>query len=231
MKIGVFTDSHYSSQALTCGNRYNNKSLIKIRQAYDFFEKEKCDLVVCLGDLIDKEDSHEKEMENLKNVAKVIKGSTLQTICIMGNHDAFAFAQEEFYKILGLNKPESMEMNGKTFLFIDACYYKNGKPYMPGYSDWTNTFYPHTEALKDKLANAMGDVYIFIHQNLDPAIRQDHCVHNADNINEILSLSGKVKAVYQGHYHPGNKSVHNGIKYITFPAMCENELAYYIEEL
>ena len=43
MKIGLYTDSHYSSQEVTCGCRYNSRSLDKIRVAYDFFERSGCD--------------------------------------------------------------------------------------------------------------------------------------------------------------------------------------------
>ena len=231
MKLGIFTDSHYSSQEITCGNRYNSKSLEKIKQAYHFFEEEKCDLVVCLGDLIDKETSHEKETKNLTEIAKVINESPLKSICLMGNHDAFAFTQNEFYEILGHNYPENIEINGKTLIFIDACYLKNGNHYMPGDSDWTDTFYPHTQDLKKQLDEATGDVYIFIHQNIDPNIREDHRLYNSEEINLILQKSEKIKAVYQGHYHPGTQSIHSRIKYITFPAMCENEFSYFIEEI
>lgn len=34
MKIGFITVPHYASQDVTCGNRYNNKSLVKIKEAY-----------------------------------------------------------------------------------------------------------------------------------------------------------------------------------------------------
>ena len=73
MKLGIFTDSHYSSQEITCGNRYNSRSLEKIKQAYCYFEEEKCDLVICLGDLTDKESTHEKEVENLSKIAQLIR--------------------------------------------------------------------------------------------------------------------------------------------------------------
>ena len=33
MKIGLWTDSHYSTALLTCGKRYNSASLEKIRKA------------------------------------------------------------------------------------------------------------------------------------------------------------------------------------------------------
>lgn len=228
MKIGIFTDSHYSTQEITCGKRFNSKSLEKIRQAYDFFESEKCDLAVCLGDLIDKEDSHKKETENLKAVAGVINKSPIKTVCLMGNHDAFAFTKAEFYETLKISEPDSIETDGKKLLFLDACYFKNGNHYLPGDSDWTDTFYPYAEDLKQQIDEAAGEVYIFVHQNLDPNIRENHRLYNFEEINRILQASGKVKAVYQGHYHPGAESNHNDIKYFTFPAMCENENAYYI---
>lgn len=231
MKIGIFTDSHYSTQEITCGKRFNSISLEKIRQAYDFFEFEKCDLAVCLGDLIDKEDCHKKETENLKAVAGVINKSPIKTVCLMGNHDAFAFTKAEFYEILKIPAPDNIEKDGKKLLFLDACYFKGGKHYMPGDTDWTDTFYPYSEELKKQIDEAAGDVYIFIHQNLDPNIRENHRLYNYEKINHILQISGKVKAVYQGHYHPGTKSRHNNIEYYTFPAMCENENARYILNL
>lgn len=228
MKIGIFTDAHYSSQAVTCGNRYNSKSLEKIRQAYNFFQSEKCDLIVCLGDLTDTEVSHEKEMENLKEIANVINTCPIKSICLMGNHDAFALTNAEFYEILAHSKPEHIKTQGKNLLFLDACYFKNGNHYLPGDTDWTDTFYPHIKDLKKQIVEATGDVYIFIHQNLDPNIREDHRLFNSEEINRIFRESGKVKAVYQGHYHPGMRSTHNDIEYIAFPAMCENENAYFI---
>ncbi len=231
MRLGIFTDSHYSSQEVTCGNRYNNKSLIKIQQAYRYFEQNKCDLVICLGDLIDKEPSHEKEVENLKEVANIIKESPIKTVCLMGNHDAFAFTEVEFYAILGDCKPEPIKVANKKLLFLDACCFKNGNHYLPGDSDWKDTFYPYVDDLKKQINEASGDVYIFMHQNIDPNIREDHRLHNYETINNILMQSGKVKTAYQGHYHKGNKSIHNGIQYVTFPAMCENEKAYFVEEL
>ena len=70
-----------------------------------------------------------------------------------------------------------------------------------------------------------------MHQNIDPDIHESHRLSNSEIIREIIEKSGKVKTVYQGHYHAGEKSRHNGIDYITFPAMCQNEKAYYILDI
>lgn len=231
MKIGIFADSHYSSREVTCGSRYNSLSLSKIEKAYEAFAAEKCDLIICLGDLTDKDDSHAVEVENLKRCSKVINSASVETVCVMGNHDGFDFKKEEFYGILGEDTiPKTKCMDGKTLLFLDACYFKNGDHYQPGDSDWTDTFYPYEDALAKEL-KAHKEVYVFMHQNIDENIPEDHCLSNARQIRRILEASGNVKAVYQGHYHPGYESMKNGIIYRTFPAMCEIEKGYFVLEI
>ena len=231
MKIGIFTDSHYSSQEITNGNRYNSRSLEKIQKAYRAFEDQKCDMVICLGDLIDQEGSHAQEVENLKKVAQVINASPIPTIFVMGNHDAFSFEPKEFYSIVGKSAPADMLIENKNLIFLDACYFNTGAHYMPGDSDWTDCYYPHTAELEQKLANLDCDTYIFLHQNIDPAVLANHRPSNADTIFRMIEACGKVKAVYQGHYHPGKRSEYNGIPYVAFPAMCENEDAYFTIEI
>lgn len=232
MKLGFFTDSHYSSQEVTCGNRYNNQSLRKIRQAYEAFAAAKCDLVISLGDLIDKEHDHAKETENLRQVAQLINSFPIPSICLMGNHDAFCLTVEEFYEILGQqNAPQNRIVDGKQLVFLDACYFKSGQHYQPGDEDWTDTFYPFETQLEETIAGYHGESIVFVHQNLDPSVMENHCLFNAAKIRNILESSGKVKHVFQGHYHEGNEAQVNGIQYTTFPAMCQRENAYFIVEL
>ena len=88
MKLGIFTDAHYSSAPLTCGRRYNNQSLRKIKEAYAYFADEGCDLIVFLGDLSDPEDTREQEFGNLEDIAAIMHGTPIPTVCLIGNHDA-----------------------------------------------------------------------------------------------------------------------------------------------
>ena len=230
MKIGLFSDAHYSSAALTCERRYNNKSLGKIEQAYRFFEREGCALAVCLGDLIDTEATVEQEKENLARVGQVIRQSTVPTVCLMGNHDAFVLERAEFYEILGLSPVEELHLDGRRLLFLDTCYFKDGRHYAPGDSDWTDCFLPDAESLRARLAQR-GDTYLFLHQNIDPAVMENHRLGNADHVFSVIRESGRVKAVFQGHFHPGCRSEYDGISYITLPAMCESEDAYFVMEI
>lgn len=227
MKLGIFTDSHYSSTEVTCGNRYNSRSLVKIREACGWFLQEKCDRIICLGDLIDHEPEHSREAENLKQIAEVFRACPVPVTVVMGNHDGFSFTREEFYGILGEECRPADFYSGKTSLiFADACFFHSGKPYGPGDSDWTDTCLPDPAEFRRRVEQAPGNVYVFLHQNLDPTVESHHILSNAAEVRQILENSSRVRAVYQGHYHPGKESEVNGIRYITFQAMCSNESSY-----
>ncbi len=232
MKIGIFTDSHYSSRKPITIGRDRSRSLQKIKETYEVFEKEKCDLAICLGDLTDEDDTYEKEVENLRKISEVMKNSSVPTMCVMGNHDAFVFTVDDFYKLLGEEfRPENKTFDDVNLVFVDACYFKSGEHYMPGDSDWRDTFYPHTKELKEHLSTLEGKTYVFMHQNIDPGCDVSHRLANDEEIRGILENSGSVKTVYQGHYHCGNRNEVNGIRYVTHIAMCSNEDAYIIDEI
>ena len=73
--------------------------------------------------------------------------------------------------------------------------------------------------------------YIFMHQNIDRQIPPSHRLFNADNLLKIIEESGKVKTVFQGHYHKGYRSECGGVKYIALPATCENDDAIFIFDI
>ena len=232
MKLGIFTDSHFSSAELSCGNRYNSEALNRISVALDCFNQQNCDMIICLGDLTDTETEHKREVENLKKLSELFSKCDIPIYVLMGNHDAFAFNVDEFYDVLGeKHRPHNLYAESCNLIFLDACYFENGNHYKRGDSDWTDTFLKDTEALQTSLNKASGNTYIFVHQNIDSSIREDHRISNDVYVRSILERSGKVKTVFQGHYHPGNDSELNGIKYTTFPALCENEAAYYMVEI
>jgi len=230
MKIGIYSDPHYSSQEITCGNRYNRRSLDKMRAAYADFEAAGCDLIVCLGDLTDTEDTREQEIKNMGEIAALFVACPIPTLCVMGNHDAYVFEPDEFYALLGGCEPLDRVEEGKTLLFLSANYNPDGTPYHPHAFHWDKCYIP-TEGLAQRLAAAEGDVYVFLHQNIDAACPADHRPANADAVQDILAAAGNVKAVYQGHFHWGAETVKDGMRYVTLPAMCCYENTHRIVEI
>ena len=230
MKIGLYSDPHYSSQEITGGNRYNSKSLAKMTAAYEDFKAAGCDLIVCLGDLTDTEDTTERAVANMKELAALFDSCSIPTVCVMGNHDAYVFEPEEFSALLGGYEPLDFLDGDKTLLFLSANHNPDGTPYHPHAFHWDQCYLP-TEGLAERIADAPGDVYVFLHQNLDSACPTDHRPINADQVHRILADSGKVKAVYQGHFHWGQDTVKDGIHYVTLPAMCCYDNTHKIIEL
>ncbi len=230
MKIGIYTDPHYSSQELTGGNRYNSRSLDKMKTAYRDFQAAGCERIVCLGDLTDTDESREREVDNMRQIAALFAACPIPTTVVMGNHDAYVFEPAEFYALLGGCEPRDYSGEGKTLLFLNANHNPDGSPYHPHAFRWDECYLP-TEGLRERLDAARGDVYVFLHQNLDAACPADHRPRNAEEVCRILADSGKVKAVYQGHFHWGADTQRDGIRYVTLPATCCYEDTHRIIEI
>lgn len=233
MKIGLFADPHYSTRNTACQTRRPSLSYGKAAEAVEAFRNTK-DLrfIVCLGDLIDSDCSREQEEKNLAAIGALITSSGVPCYCCMGNHDAFIFSKEEFARISGLmTAPCSFSYENKLFILLDACYHSDGSAYSSQKADWTDSFIPdeQIEWLKIILQNSPAkEVYLFVHQNLDPTVEKHHIIKNASVIREILENDGRVKTVYQGHYHPGKMTDYNNIRYVTLKAMCEGTDNSYI---
>ncbi len=228
MKIGVFADAHYSSQALTCGKRHNRLSLGKLRDGYAFFSAQGCALCVSLGDLIDKNGSHAEDVRRLEEVRDVIAASGIETLCVMGNHDAFTFCREEYYGILGGCEPAPRTADGVRLIFADTCWFANGARYTPAGGDWTDCFLPDETGFFSALAGIETEGMVFLHHNIDPAVPENHRLFNAGALFRGICDCGKVKTVFQGHYHPGLRSEYGAVRCITLPAVCENENAFFV---
>ena len=228
MKIGLFADAHYSFAELTCGKRRNRQSLGKLKEAYAFFAAQGCGLCVSLGDLIDINDSHAEDLSRLMEVRDVIAAAGIETVCLMGNHDAFTFEKEEYYGILGGCRPADRTVDGLRLLFLDTCYFKSGARYTPAGGDWRDCFLPEEGAFLASLAESEAPAAVFLHHNIDPAVPADHRLYNADALFAGINRSKKVPAVFQGHYHPGMRSRYGDVRYVTLPAVCENENAFFV---
>ncbi len=229
MKIGMFSDSHYSDKAVSCNTRRPSMSYGKIREAMETFADAGCELVICLGDLVDCCDTIEEDRAKVDEVSEMISSYGLPFYCLMGNHDYQNFDREEFSQRVSY-PPFFVRFGELTLIFPDANYMDDGTPegviYIKDAIDWTNAYLPADQCGKLRQVLAHEETvhaHVFLHQNLDPAVEGHHVIRNAGEIREIIRESGKVRGVYQGHFHPGHESTIDGIPYITLPAMCEGE--------
>ncbi|MBC7808382.1 MAG: metallophosphoesterase [Akkermansiaceae bacterium] len=225
LKVALITDVHYAD-ADTKGTRYYRESLGKMREAVSRLNREKVDVAVALGDLIDTPTPPNvaKETGFLRTITGEFGKLNAPRHFVLGNHCVSGLTKEQF--LTGCEQPRSwysFDKGGVHCVILDACFRADGVAYAPGGFKWTDTDIPAPERewLEKDLQSAKGQVLVFVHQRLDAPENVDYLIHSAPAVRTILEKSGKVLAVFQGHSHKNELQMINEIPYLTMAAMIE----------
>ena len=84
MKLALFTDPHYCDKEVTCRTRRPILSYGKIREAMETFVREGVDFVLCLGDIIDKCDDPQTNVDKTKEIARLQSGEVITQVSLNG---------------------------------------------------------------------------------------------------------------------------------------------------
>lgn len=221
VRAGLMTDLHYADKAPAI-NRYYREALAKLDEAVNHFNQTKPTFVVELGDLIDRADSVELEIEWLTTMEQHYARLQMSRHYVLGNHCVDTLTKQEFAAhTQASGGHSSFEQAGVTFLILDACFRSDGTPYQRKNFTWKDSNLPPAELawLEAALARASGPVVVFAHQRLD--MDTAHAVCNAAQVRSLLEKSRKVLAVFQGHSHKNDYQQINRIHYVTLVAMIE----------
>lgn len=168
---------------------------------------------------------------------------------VFGNHDTDQLSKEDYLAhISNTGIPAgasyySFNQGGVHFIVLDASFKADssaysGIPNTPGAGYlWSDANVPAAELswLKADLSANKLPVIVLGHQFLNPAEQVDplfdpaHTIKNAADVRAILENSGKVLAVFAGHYHDGGYQEVNGIAYIGLQANTAygNDVSYH----
>jgi alkaline phosphatase len=221
LRIGLVTDLHYADKPPLI-HRYYRETVPKFAEAAKQFRRDRTDLVIELGDLIDVGDSLEIEQAYLRRIAKDFRATPGQHHYVLGNHCVWRLTKPEFLGIVGQKRSfYSFDLKGCHFVVLDACFRSDGQPYGRGNFQWTDANIPPAEAewLRSDLQRTPRKTLVFVHQRLD--VEPPYGVKNAPAIRNILEESGKVLTVLQGHYHLNGYKEIGGVHYVTLAAMVE----------
>ncbi len=224
MKLGIFADPHWCGQDVLCKTRRPRLSLAKMQAASEAFAKAGVDLILCMGDLVDPEETHEAEIFHLKTAFTLFQSTEAPFLLVPGNHDYHVFGAGEMEELVGFRiPPYRIDVGGVRLIILDANYRSNGRRYDIAGVEWRDTNLPQEQLdfLQGALHTSSLPCVVAVHEVLDPTVRQDHVIRNAEAARSIIRKNGKVRLVLQGHYHAGADSLINGIPYLTVPAMCE----------
>jgi predicted phosphodiesterase len=224
-KVGILTDCHYADRN-PAGSRVYRESLGKVREAVDFFNKEKAQVVAQLGDFIDAAPNVESEIGHLKAIEAEFERFEKQRAYVLGNHCVYTLTKEEFIDNCGMPAAHySFDAGGYHFVVLDACYRSDGVPYGRKNYSWKDANVPKEELewLKGDLAATKLPTVVLAHQRLDQPPSSSHAVKNAAEVRKVLEESERVKIVFQGHAHVNDHKLIGDIHYCTMIAVVEGK--------
>ncbi len=226
--FGWVTDIHYA-HAPVKWDRYFAESKDKLKEAVQLYNQLKLDFAIETGDFKDEdpEPERQKTLRYLEEIEEVFAGFKGPRYHVLGNHDVDSISKSDFLSMVvnsGIDTSRSYYSyvaNNWRFIVLDACFRQDGVAYDTNNFDWFDTAIPKEQLswLEQELKNSTEPVCVFIHQPLDGEGKL--FVHNASEVRELLEMSGKVVAVFQGHRHEGGYQLLNGIHYITQKAMVD----------
>jgi UDP-2,3-diacylglucosamine pyrophosphatase LpxH len=176
--------------------------------------------LVVMGDLIDA-DSTPNALRLLREVSALCDSFQGGLYYMPGNHDLDHLSKAQFYNALGHagSEPAFRFREGPLdFICIDGNFSTDGTEYDQGNFQWKQSFVPERQLawLRYQLDDAQAPVVILTHQRID--IPSEFSVQNHDAVREVIRLSGKVKAVIQGHQHADDLRQIDGTPYYTLSA-------------
>jgi UDP-2,3-diacylglucosamine pyrophosphatase LpxH len=210
-KIGLLTDLHYDGSAPAMNRLY--EAVTRINQSG-------AEALLVMGDLVNGTGA-----SNTKRLLREV-----EALCDMfrspirymsGNHDLDHISKAEFYSALGRAGDPSrfhFEFGEYSFICIDGNYSPDGTEYNSGNFDWQQSYVPEEQIdwLRTRLAASLQPVIVMSHQRID--CDGTHSIVNNAAVREVISLSGKVKAVFQGHRHEDDFKQIDGTSYYTLGA-------------
>ncbi|MDB4438081.1 metallophosphoesterase [bacterium] len=227
LSLGLLTDVHYADKD-TRGSRAYRDSLLKGKEAAEFFKEKKPAVMVCLGDLIDAAPSVETEISYLSKICKVLDVAGIPRHHVLGNHCVATLNKEEFFKHAGSTNDKghySFDLKGNHFVVLDACYNARMEPYGRNNFVWHDSNMTPEEIvwLKKDLAETKLPTVVFTHQRLDVDRPNKYAIKQSVEVRKILEGSKRVRVVFQGHSHKNELEEVNGIPYCTLAAMVEGK--------
>jgi len=243
IRIGLIADCQYCECEYS--ERWNNdyqQGLPRLIEAVDTFNNQNVDLAFHLGDFID------RDFKSFNEVSPIFEKLTMAHYHVLGNHD-FSVADSlrtSVPKVLGLNKHPyySIKKDNWVFIVLDgtdiSLYRSNDSSYLI-MSELTRQHYeelnraqakPWNGAVSSEQINWLEtqlqkadkrgkNVIIFCHFPILP--EGDANLWNDVELVSILEKHSSVKAFINGHHHPGNYVVINGIHYLTLQAMVRSK--------
>jgi alpha-L-fucosidase len=240
ISIGIATDCQYCD-CEESGVRQYRLSPAKLDSCISVFNAHKLDLVFHLGDLID------HNFESFDSVLPRFKKSTAPVKHVLGNHDWMVRREmrgtvldriglPSGYYTITLGSWKFIVLNGNDLSYFapqtrkqkderDSLVVWLAQNFRANPMPWNGGVGREQRRwLVAELEKARQDHQKVIVLNHFPFLpKAGHNLWNDQQMVALLSVHPCVKACFNGHYHPGNYALQNGIHFVTFKGMVDTK--------
>ncbi len=234
LHVGIFADLH----AHDTNSPGEKKVMVNYGERLQAFVEAMnawpADLVIELGDFVNGRFVSGAPLGEPKRIAGILEdvetiysALTMSRYYVLGNHDVYDLSKAEFLEGTGASSTTaSFDAGAYHFVILDAQFNKNEEDY--GHVSWmVQGRIPKTQLawLREDLAATENPTIVCVHQPLDvdfDLLSGGPTVANAEAVKAILSESGVVIAVFQGHDHENRYVEIDGIHYVTFEALVDH---------
>ena len=242
ISFGIVADVQYADQDTAIGREYR-QSIGKLQRCESALSGEKTSFVVQLGDFVD------VGLGNFDRLLPIFQQIQAPRHSVLGNHDVYTIPREVLLKELEMPSAYyAFSVRGWRFLVLDGMQesvhggWRESDPrYLAGRD--TLAVLEREHAVNAKIWNgAVGEqqrnwlrqnlaeasekqerVVVFCHfPVLAESCRPEHLLWDHHQVLAILESAPSMVAYMNGHDHKGGYAEHNGIHYVTFPAMVEH---------
>lgn len=215
IKLTAIGDIHYSTGPSEIESRKAQFGLELLKRVFKRFSwKEKSDVIVIAGDILDKVlDDTEKLLNEVKDT---LNSTRIPAILVPGNHDG---DYKKFSSTLGKFPDPYIVRNFIIFPFVDI--YEEGDICRRKGED-IKKFISTVRRYPEK------NIIVVQHNPVYPRIENSYPynIADAEEIHKIYR-ENRVLLSISGHYHPGQElTCKDGVYYLTIPALCEDPFRY-----
>lgn len=239
LRVGLVADIHYASQ--NYGDRYCTEGLSRLDAAIEEFRRRSVDFVILLGDATEGGQGEEDQLRCVDEVAHRLADSSVEVHFVAGNHDLEDISKRDFYDrmwsavaypsdAMQYEYSYAVDRAGIRFVFLDTHFTDDGRDWSRGNFDWDEAHVRSDHlAWAARVAAGAPDsgVILVTHESLDyrrtNGARDPHVIVNHRAVWDAVSHGSEnpVRAVFQGHYHPGRLAHFRRVPILTLTAMVD----------
>jgi len=235
LHLGIFADLHAHDTDSPGEGKVMTNYAERLMACVEAMNAWPADLVIQLGDFVNGNFVMGAPMGDPARIVDILDQAeaiyaqvNAPRYYVLGNHDVYDLSKEEFLERVGASSLYlSFDTGGYHIVILDAQFNKKGEDL--GHAGWVvqgNIPQDELDWLQEDLAATNKPTIVCVHQRLDVdfhLLSGGPQILGNKEVQKILEGSGVVIAVFQGHDHENNYTLINGIHYLTFEALVNEE--------